>query len=145
MAQARILVIDDNQAIVNLLRGVLTHAGYIVLTANDGATGLEIAQRELPDLIILDIVMPGMNGYQVCWRLQQDQRTVKIPVLILTVKGNMDHTGVSSRHRYFYERQFRDRMHGFDAGAIEFLSKPVPAGELLQRVKSLLWLVGSES
>lgn len=144
MAQARILVIDDNQAIVNLLRGVLTHAGYAVLTAYDGETGLDVAQRERPDLIILDIVMPGMNGYQVCWQLSQDQRTVKIPVLILTVKGNMDRKQVISRDRYAYDRRLQDRMHGYDSGAIEFLSKPVPAGELLQRVKSLLWLVNSE-
>lgn len=137
-AQARILVIDDNRAVVKIIEGVLQRQGYEVLAAFDGEEGLEKARKGKPDLIILDIVMPGMDGYQVCRRLQRDRATALIPVLMLTVKGQINEEPRPWEKRDQYSR-IQERIKGFEAGAVEFLSKPVTAKELIERVKSLLW------
>jgi DNA-binding response OmpR family regulator len=137
-SQARILVVDDNRAVVKIIQGVLQRQGFEVLTAFDGVEGLEKAIKEKPNLIILDIVMPGLDGYQVCRRLQCDPATLHIPVLMLTVKGQINEEPRPWEKRDQYSR-IQERMAGFDAGAVDFLSKPVTAKELIKRVKSLLW------
>ncbi|HLF29298.1 MAG TPA: response regulator [Anaerolineae bacterium] len=136
-AQPRILVIDDNRSLVRLIEGILRKEGYQVRTAFDGLDGLEKAQKEKPDLLILDIVMPLMDGYEVCRLLQQNPDTASIPVLMLTVKGQVDDPHLSEDT---LGSHIQERMAGYEVGAAEFLSKPVKAKELVDRVKKLLWL-----
>jgi CheY-like chemotaxis protein len=140
-SKARILVVDDNRSLVRIIEGVLQRQGYEVITAIDGAEGFEKAQKEKPDLIILDIVMPNMDGYQACQHLQRNPDTADIPVLMLTVKGQVDEVANPEDQRDYYDR-IRERIAGFDAGALGFLSKPVTAKELVKQVKRMLWFKG---
>lgn len=135
--KGRILVVDDDRSLVRVAQGVLQKEGFEVLTAFDGLEGLQKAQAEKPDVIILDITMPKMDGYQVCSRLQQDPNTRQIPVVFLTAKGQ-------GRERTTYrERPIlvgdRDAARGFEAGAMQFLTKPVTAKDLVEKVESLVW------
>ena len=117
---ARILVIDDIDANVRLLEAKLTADYYEVLTATDGVTGLAIAASEQPDIILLDVMMPGMDGFQVCKRLKEDPATRHIPVVLVTALDGR-----------------ADRIAGLDAGADEFLTKPIEDIMLFARVRSL--------
>jgi len=117
---ARILVIDDIDANVRLLEAKLTADYYEVLTATDGVTGLAIAAAEQPDIILLDVMMPGMDGFQVCRRLKEDPETRHIPVVLVTALDGR-----------------ADRIAGLDAGADEFLTKPIEDIMLFARVRSL--------
>ena len=134
--KTHILVVDDNRSLVRIIQGLLQKEGHEVLTAFDGVDGLQKAREEKPDLIILDVVMPRMDGYEVCRLLQDDPDTAAIPVLMLTVKGQVDAHDLDDRA---LETGIRERMEGYEAGAVEFLSKPIKAKELLERVKTLLW------
>ena len=138
----RILIVDDNESVVRAIEGVLTKQGYEVLAAFDGAEGLRTARSARPDVIILDIVMPNMDGYEVCQRLHDDPDTASIPVLMLTVKGQVD---VPSDSRATYNSRLQERMAGFEVGALEFMSKPVRAKDLIERVRGLLWLTRSST
>jgi len=135
-ARARILVVDDNRPLTRAVERLLRMGGYEVSLAFDGLQGYLAAQKERPDLIILDITMPGMDGYEVCRRLQASQETRAIPVLIFSAKGNMDERD----HRSLLEVRLQERLEGYEAGALEFLTKPVAAEEMLERVRALLWL-----
>ncbi len=135
----RILVADDNHSLVNLVEGILKKAGYQVLTAFDGREALIKARKEKPDLIILDIIMPFLDGYQVCAALQKDPATSSIPILMLTVKGQVNNESAHTVESHLYQ-PIRERMQGFEVGAMEFMSKPVSAKDLLERVRGLLWL-----
>ncbi len=117
---ARILVIDDIDANVRLLEAKLTADYYEVLSATDGVTGLAIAAAEQPDIILLDVMMPGMDGFQVCRRLKDDPLTRHIPVVLVTALDGRS-----------------DRIAGLDAGADEFLTKPIDDVILFARVRSL--------
>jgi two-component system cell cycle response regulator len=117
---ARILVIDDIDANVRLLEAKLTADYYEVLTATDGVTGLAIAASEQPDIILLDVMMPGMDGFQVCKRLKDDAVTRHIPVVLVTALDGRN-----------------DRIQGLEAGADEFLTKPIEDIMLFARVRSL--------
>ena len=138
-AKARILVIDDDQPTALIISSILKKSGYEVFTAFNGITGLKKAREVKPNLIILDIMMPIMNGYEVCSRLRRDPGTANIAVLILTSKGGMD--GDVEVPKQFLSR-VQDRVKGFDVGAVEFLTKPIKAKELVKRVKSVLWFDG---
>jgi len=138
-AKARILVVDDDRPTVLIISSVLKKQGYEVHTAFDGVSGLKKAQEIKPDLIVLDIMMPGMDGYQVCRRLQRDADTAGIAVLMLTAKGGIDE---DVKQAYQFATRVKDRLTGFDAGAMDFLTKPVKAKEVAQRVKALLWASG---
>ncbi len=116
-----ILVIDDNPQNLGLVRAQLERAGYRVTTAEGGRDGLAIAAKEPPDLILLDIMMPGMDGYEVCRRLRVEGYARTIPVLMLT----------SLQER-------ADKLRALEAGANDFLSKPVDRAELLARVQSFI-------
>jgi len=84
MAKAKILIIDDEKLIRTMLTELLQGKGYTIVTAVDGATGLAAAQKEKPNVIILDVLMPGMDGFEVCQALKNDVATTSIPVIILT-------------------------------------------------------------
>ena len=117
---ARILVIDDIDANVRLLEAKLTADYYEVITATDGVTGLALAAAEKPDIILLDVMMPGMDGFQVCRRLKDDPATRHIPVVLVTALDGR-----------------ADRIAGLEAGADEFLTKPIDDVILFARVRSL--------
>ena len=117
---ARILVVDDIEANVRLLAAKLQAEYYEVLTASDGATALAIAGSEAPDIILLDVMMPGMDGFQVCRRLKDDPLTRHLPVVLVTA---LDGRG--------------DKITGLEAGADEFLTKPIDDRVLFARVRSL--------
>lgn len=117
----RILVIDDLPENVFMLQDRLEHEGYEVLTAYDGYSGIQKAQNELPDLVLLDIMMPDINGIEVCKTLVQDKNTSDIPIILVTAK-----TGAE------------DTKEGLDAGAFDYIKKPFNKIELLARVKSAL-------
>ncbi|MCH7515536.1 MAG: response regulator [Bacteroidetes bacterium] len=119
----RILVIDDLPENVFMLQDRLEHEGYEVITAYDGKGGIEKAQTELPDLILLDVMMPGINGIEVCKTLVNDKKTSDIPIILVTAK-----TGAE------------DTKEGLDAGAYDYIKKPFNKIELLARVKSALKL-----
>jgi two-component system cell cycle response regulator len=117
---ARILVVDDIDANVRLLEAKLSAEYYHVVSATDGATALAMAVAERPDLILLDVMMPGMDGFQVCRRLKDDPATRHIPVLLVTALDGR-----------------ADRIAGLEAGADEFLSKPIDDVIMFARVRSL--------
>jgi len=117
---ARILVVDDIEANVRLLEAKLTAEYYEVLTAHDGPTALAIAAAEKPDIILLDVMMPGMDGFQVCRRLKDDPETRHVPVVLVTALDGR-----------------ADRIAGLEAGADEFLTKPIDDVMLFARVRSL--------
>jgi len=134
-SKPRILIVDDSRLTVKLIERVLHKAGFEVLTAFDGKAGLQKAREAKPDLIVLDIMMPKMDGYEVCRHLQANPDTANIGVLILTAKGDVDN---DVGQQYELAIRVQDRLQGFDAGAVEFLSKPVKAKELVKRVKAVL-------
>jgi len=116
-----ILSIDDDQDARNLIELFLTKSGFKVMTAENGKEGLETAKREKPDLILLDIMMPEMDGYAVCSRLQEDVETAYIPVIFVTAKG---------------EKQ--DREKALAAGAVDYLVKPIQKDILIYKVQTHL-------
>ena len=118
---ARILLVDDEQALVWALRHSLSDEGYKVLAAGNGAEALALAQRKSPDLVILDIVMPGLDGLEVCRRLRRDPALAAVPILFLTVRNSV-----------------KDRVIGLNGGADDYLIKPFDVQELKARVRSLL-------
>jgi len=120
---ARILVVDDAEANVRLLEAKLSAEYYDVLTASDGPSALRIAAEEAPDIILLDVMMPGMDGLEVCRRLKSGAATRHIPVVLVTALDGR-----------------RDRLSGLEAGADDFLTKPIDDVALLARVRSLVRL-----
>jgi DNA-binding response OmpR family regulator len=139
MGKIRILCVDDDRPTVTIISGVLRKEGYEVDIALDGQAGLQKAREFKPHLIILDIMMPGMDGYQVSRNLRNDAETAKIGVIMLTAKGGVDDP---DKEAYQFAGKVMDRMKGFDSGAVEFLTKPVKAKDLVQRVKAVLWATG---
>lgn len=117
----KILIVDDSQDITVFLADRLEHIGFQVTVANSGPKALQQVAEEKPDLIILDIMMPEMDGYEVCRRLKFDPKTRRIPILMLTAKV-----------------QVQEKVRGFDAGADDYLTKPHDMDELLARIKALL-------
>ena len=115
----RILIIEDETPMRTALADLLAGEGYRALTAADGERGLERALADKPDLILLDVMMPKLDGFQVCAELRR--LAITAPVLMLTAKG-----------------QIEDRVNGLDAGADDYLVKPFSTDELLARVRALL-------
>ena len=121
MSAARILVIDDIAQNVRLLEQLLALSGYTVITASSGEEGLQKATSADPDLVLLDVVMPRMSGYEVCRAIRANSATQLLPVVMVTALDPAE-----------------ERLKGIEAGADDFLSKPINQAELLARVKSLL-------
>jgi DNA-binding response OmpR family regulator len=119
--RGKILVVDDTEPNLRLLRALLTGAGYEVVTANCGGEGIAAATREAPDLILLDIMMPDLTGFEVCQRLRAAPETRQTPIVFLTALHEME-----------------DHMRAVDVGGDDVLTKPINKLELLLRVKSLL-------
>jgi CheY-like chemotaxis protein len=142
----RILVADDNRTLVQLVSEILRHEGYAVLTAFDGLEALRKVRLERPDLVIMDIDMPKMDGYEACRVLQSSPATASIPVLMLTGKGQVD-PSTAPIDKWGQEKGVEERMEAFESGALEFLSKPIRAAELLEQVRKVLALanLGSSS
>jgi DNA-binding response OmpR family regulator len=139
MGKIKILCVDDDKPTVTIVSMVLKKEGYEVETALDGHDGLKRAREIKPNLIILDIMMPDIDGFEVCRRLKDDPDTKGIAVLMLTAKGGVDDP---TREQWKFAGKVLDRNRGFDSGALEFLTKPVKGKELVQRVKALLWASG---
>lgn len=118
---AKVLVVDDTPQNVKLLADILSAKGYLALTAASGEEGLARVAAEAPDLVLLDIMMPGLSGYDVCRRLRADPATALLPVVLVT---SLD--------------PHAERVKGLEAGADDFLQKPINQPELLARVRSLL-------
>ncbi len=118
---ATILVIDDDELVSRTLQRALKLYGHQVMVANSGTEGLQTARRHRPDLFILDIMMPGADGYQVCRQIRGDPLLADLPVLFLTAKAKDE-----------------DKIEGFRAGADDYLSKPFNMEELQLRVKAIL-------
>ena len=118
---AHVLVIDDEGPIRLLCRVNLEAAGMVVHEAEDGVTGLEVARRETPDVILLDVMMPGLDGWQVAEALLDAERTRSIPIIFLTARAEV-----------------RDRARGLDLGGIDYVTKPFNPVELAPLVRELI-------
>jgi DNA-binding response OmpR family regulator len=121
VASERVLVIDDEAPIRLLCRVNLEAEKMEVLEASDGPTGLKLARDERPDVILLDVMMPGLDGWSVAERLIEDERTQSIPIIFLTARA-----------------EFRDRARGLDIGGVDYVTKPFNPVELADLVRDLL-------
>ncbi len=117
----KILVVDDTIEIVTITKKLLTNIGYDVITAGDGEEGLEKALQELPDLVVSDVMMPKMDGLEVCRRLKEKEETRLIPVVLLTSKDYVE-----------------DKVNGLESGADDYITKPFEAKEFVARIKGMV-------
>ena len=117
----KILVVDDDVSFVRLVERILQGAGYEVLIATNGLSALKTVRDDKPDLVLLDIMLPGVDGFEICRRLRDTPDTAQVPVLIVSSKSRES-----------------DKSEAFDVGANDFCGKPVKSEELLRLVKSLL-------
>jgi DNA-binding response OmpR family regulator len=118
MTSEIVLLIDDDETLLTLLTEHIQMVGYSPLTANNGQTGLELAAQEDPDLIVLDVMMPGMDGWQVC---EQLRKTTSSPIIMLTAKS-----------------EEVDKLRGFHLGVDDYVTKPFSFAELVARIKAVL-------
>ena len=119
--EKKILIVDDDFDTLHMVGKMLERHGFKILAANNGEKAIQLAKAELPDLIILDVMMPGMDGYEVTKKLRALESTAFIPIILFTAKSQVD-----------------DRLEGFEAGADDYLTKPTHPTELIARVKSIL-------
>lgn len=120
MAIETVLVIDDSPTDQHVISGYLKNNGITVITASDGEQGIGLARDQLPDLILMDVVMPGMNGFQATRRLNRDPATRAIPVVIVSSKGEVT-----------------DKVWGMRQGAVGYLTKPVTEDDLMKTIRDL--------
>jgi len=121
LVKPKILVVDDEPEAVELLEFNLKQAGYVVSTAGDGAEALKRARTQAPDLIVLDVMLPEMDGFEICKSLRLNPATAKVPIVMLTAKAAEI-----------------DRVLGLELGADDYLTKPFSPRELLLRIKKIL-------
>ena len=121
MAQKTILIIEDDQKVAELVRMYLSRDGYKTIVVHDGYDGLEIARQEQPTLIVLDLMLPALNGLDICRLLRADAGTQAIPVIMLTAKSTEN-----------------DKLNGIEIGADDYITKPFSPRELVARVNMIL-------
>ncbi|MBU5317115.1 response regulator transcription factor [Clostridium bornimense] len=121
MSNEKILIVDDEEHIVELIKFNLEANGYRTITASNGLEALELAKNEKPDLILLDIMLPGLNGNDVCKEIRKDIEIATIPIIMITAKG-----------------EELDRILGLELGADDYVTKPFSVRELMARVKAVL-------
>ncbi|MCB1192663.1 MAG: hybrid sensor histidine kinase/response regulator [Leptospiraceae bacterium] len=117
----QVLIVDDIPKNLQLLGQVLSKEGYKIIIASNGIQALKVTEKVIPDLILLDIMMPGMDGFEICYRLKKSKQTSEIPIIFLTAKTEPE-----------------DIVKGFQAGAVDYVTKPFNTLELIQRVKTHL-------
>jgi len=117
----KILIVEDNPQDLNFLQNSLKKAEYQVVSSDNGERALSLIEEEIPDLVILDIILPGIDGFEICQRIRQNERFVSLPVLFFTSRDNID-----------------DKLLGLELGASDFLSKNSDERELLVRIRNLL-------
>jgi len=117
----KILIVDDDFDTLHMVGKMLERHGFKIVAANNGEKALQLAKSENPELIILDVMMPGMDGYEVTRKLRSQESTAFIPIILFTAKAQVD-----------------DKLEGFEAGADDYLTKPTHPAELIARVKSIL-------
>jgi twitching motility two-component system response regulator PilH len=118
---ARVLIVDDSPSQLIGLQRIVEKMGHTVITAEDGAAGVEAAKRELPDLILMDVVMPNLNGFQATRQISKEPATSHIPVVLVTTKD-----------------QETDKVWGMRQGAKAYVTKPVNEAQLIQTLKDIL-------
>lgn len=118
---ARILIVDDSPSQLLGIKRIVEKLGHEAMTAEDGAAGVEAAKRERPDLILMDVVMPNLNGFQATRTISKDEETAHIPIILVTTKN-----------------QDTDRVWGMRQGARGYVTKPVNEGELAKTIQDLL-------
>jgi len=121
MFKKKILVIDDSDLMLDIIKDIINQAGYEVITASSGKEGLELVRKHKPDLVLLDIIMPGMDGFEVCEALRNDDSNNLMPIIILTAKNKDE-----------------DKLRGLELGADDYITKPFNPRELISRVKNTL-------
>jgi twitching motility two-component system response regulator PilH len=121
MSMARVMVVDDSPTDKAYLKQMLERAGFEVLEATSGQDAVDMAKSELPDCVVMDVVMPGMNGFQATRTLSKDPATASIPVLVVSSKN-----------------QETDRLWALRQGAKEYITKPVKEKDLIDKVKAVL-------
>jgi DNA-binding response OmpR family regulator len=121
MAEANILIVEDDDIVARTVERSLSSEDFKITKANSGVEGLRAAHKSIPDLVILDVIMPGMDGYTVCREMRSDPILTNVPILFLTAKV-----------------KDQDRIDGFLAGADDYLSKPFNVDELILRVRAIL-------
>ncbi len=119
--KASILIVDDSPTELYVLKNLVEGAGYHAITASDGESGIAQARSTKPALILMDVVMPGLNGFQATRQLSRDPETANIPIIIVTTKG-----------------QETDRTWGLRQGAKDYVVKPIVAADLLAKIQSVL-------
>ena len=120
MAKEKILVVDDEEHILELIRYNLVNLNYEVLTADNGIDAVNIAKTEKPNLILLDLMIPGKDGYDVCKEIRRNNETKNISIIMLTAKG-----------------EELDKILGLELGADDYITKPFSIRELLARIKAV--------
>jgi two-component system, OmpR family, alkaline phosphatase synthesis response regulator PhoP len=121
MAEEKILVVDDEENILELIRFNLENNGYEVITAANGIDAVKLAKSENPQLVLLDLMLPGMDGYDVCKEIRMDKSLAGIPIIMITAKG-----------------EELDKILGLELGADDYITKPFSIREMLARVKAVL-------
>jgi len=117
----KVLIIEDDPSFSRAVSHIVEKEGYSVITASNGITGLRMAKEDKPDLLILDVMLPGVDGFEICSRLRNEPQTTKLPIIMLSAKG-----------------QEADKTTGLKVGADVYLTKPVDRAVLLEKLTSLL-------
>jgi len=121
MVKSTVLIIDDEKDLIELVRYNLQKEGFLIKSASDGESGLAAALRDLPDMILVDLMLPGIDGFEVCRRLRFEPKTARIPIIMLTAKSAEP-----------------DRIVGLELGADDYVTKPFSPRELAARIKAVL-------
>lgn len=121
MSQKKILIVDDSSTVLLLERMILSKGPYEVVSARDGQEGVEKAEAERPDLILMDVLMPRLNGFEACRRIRQGEHTRDIPVIMVSTRGELDSV-----------------EQGYASGCSDYVTKPIDGLELLSKVRSHL-------